>query len=636
MLVIGLCWRFPKEVRIEGTAGCTVHGATKICLLLFIRPRARKGFFARISNQMPITKARGGSRQKSRPLLWFVLAFALLCNGLSIAAETSPADDSIVQSARTLIAEQRWQDVVSLLSPLKAHTAEMNFYRGTALARLNRWPEAAAAFEAGRRLAPDDPKFPVELAGIAFRQKNYPRAANLLQTALKISPQDHYSNDFLGTVYFLEGNLEASLKYWNRVGKPEIAAIHEDPLPHISPALLDRAFAFSPKEILQLPEFLDTNVRVRRLGVFPQYQFDLNAREDGKFDVVFRSQELDGFGSTKLEKLFLLFRGLPFSSVNPEYYDLHHEAINFVSMYRWDAQKRRVFVQFSSPFEHGAKYRTDFVTDLRDENWVIRKSFTGPAPPLASLNFRREQLGFFLNSSASGRWSWSGGADVSHRDFRSVVPGAVLTPELLAKGYQLEQRADVGATLLQIPERRFTLDAGISSQAARLWSHPAQAFEKVQGSLRLHWFPQAKGDDYEMRQEVRTGKTFGQIPFDELLMMGLDEDHDLPMRAHIATRDGRKGSAPLGRNYFLFNGEVDKNLYGNGIVSVKAGPFLDTGQITDPIEALGSHKWLCDLGAQAKLRVFGRGVAFSFGKDLRSGNNAFYITVLKGGEESSR
>ncbi len=577
---------------------------------------------------MPIINARSGSKQEPRPLHWLVLFFVLFCNCLNVAAQTSPAE-STEQKARTLAADQRWNDLVSLLGQLPRRTAEMDFCLGTALAGLERWPQAEKAFEAGQRLTPRDPRFPTELAGVAFRQKRYARAARLLRRAIRLNPHDSYAIDFLGTVYFLEGNLDASLKYWNRVGKPEIAAIQENPLPEISPALLDRAFAFSPAGILQLPEFLDTNARIRGLGVFPQYQFDLNARIDGKFDVSFRSEELDGFGNTKLEALFLFFRGLPFQSVNPEYYNLHHEAINFVSMYRWDAQKRRVFAQLSIPFEHSAKYRSDFVTDLRDENWVIRKSFTGPAPPLASLNLRREKLGFVLNSYASERWSWSGGADISHRDYRSIVPGAVLTPELLAKGYQLEQRADLGATLLQVPERRFTLCAGLSSQAARLWSQSGEAFEKVQGSLGLHWFPQAKGDDYEMRQEVQAGKTFGQIPFDELFMMGLDEDNDLLMRAHIATRDGRKGSAPLGRNYFLFNGEVDKNLYGNGIVSVKAGPFLDTGQITDPVAALGSHEWLCDLGAQAKLRVFGRGVVLSYGRDLRSGNGAFYLTVLK-------
>jgi tetratricopeptide (TPR) repeat protein len=583
-------------------------------------------------NEMPIANPRSGSKQMSRPLRRLLVAVVLFCNGLHGVAQTSPPDAS-EQQARALAAGQRWNDLVALLDSLPGRTAELDFYLGTALARLARWPQAEAAFKAGQRLAPRDPRFPTELAGVYFRQRRYARATYFLRRAIRLNPNDRYAIDFLGTVYFLDGNLNASLKYWNRVGKPEISAIQEDPLPKISPALLDRAFAFSPASVLQVPEFRDTNARIRGLEVFPQYQFDLRARTDGKFDVLFRSRELDGFGSTKLEAFFLFFRGLPFSSVNPEYYNLHHEGINLVSMYRWDAQKRRFFAQVSSPFEHGAKYRCNFIFDLRDENWVIRHSFTGPAPPLASLNLRREQIGFVLDSFANGRWNWSGGAEISHRDFRSVVPGALLTPGLLAKGYELEQWAKLEATLLRIPERRLTLDAGVSSQAARLWSHPGESSEKLQGSLGLHWFPEAKGDDYEMREATRAGRTFGQVPFDELFMLGLDQDNDLPMRAHIATRDGRKGSAPLGRNYYLSNWEVDKTLYANGIVSVRAGPFLDMGKMTDPVAKLGSQKWLWDLGAQAKLRVLGRGVVLSYGRDLRSGDGAFYLTVLKARED---
>ncbi len=172
-----------------------------------------------------------------------------------------------------------------------------------------------------------------------------------------------------------------------------------------------------------------------------------------------------------------------------------------------------------------------------------------------------------------------------------------------------------------------TLEGGASSQAGRIWSQPSHSFEKLQGSLRLHWFPQSQGDDYEVQHRIRAGKTFGDVPFDELFMLGLERDNDLWMRGHIGTRDGRKGSAPLGRNYFLSNWEADKNVYGNGIFTVKLGPFLDTGKITDPSAGLGSHQWLWDLGAQAKVRVFGVGVVFSYGKDLRSGNNAFYVSM---------
>ncbi len=206
------------------------------------------------------------------------------------------------------------------------------------------------------------------------------------------------------------------------------------------------------------------------------------------------------------------------------------------------------------------------------------------------------------------RMSWSTGLEISHRDFRNVVPGVALTPELLAEGYQLKQKTQMTYELWRSPERRLTLSSAVSSLAGRIWSQPGQSFEKIQGSLAAHWFPQAKGDDYEMQWRVQAGKTFGQVPFDELFILGVERDNDLWMRAHIGTRDRRKGSAPLGENYFLSNWETDKNLYSNGIFTVRLGPLLDTGKITDSSSNLGTQKWLFDTGAQAKVAVFGVGV----------------------------
>ena len=552
----------------------------------------------------------------------------LLCGCLRVAAQAGSEEPAAVEQARKLESEQRWQDVVLLLEPMQSRSADVDFHYGTALAKLERWREAEEVFQAGFRLAPRDPRFPIELAGTAFRQKHYSQAANLLRRAIRLDPHDSYANDFLGTVYFLEGNLEASLKYWNRAGKPGVVELREDPLPQVSPALLDRAFTFSPASTMQLAQFLDTRERLGGLEIFPSYQIDLEARDDGKFDAWFRSQERNGFGRTRWEGLFLLLRGLPFSSVTPEYYNLRHDAINFVSQYRWDAQKRRVFARISGPFEGSAKYRFEMATDLREENWVLVSSFAGPARELGSLNLRREELGFALMSHATERLRWSAAGELSHRDFRSVSAGTALTPELLAKGIELKQKTQLSSALWRLPERRFTVDAEVSSEAARLWSTRDESFERLQGSVGWHWLPRAEGDDLETRQRVRAGKTFGSVPFDELFMLGLERDNDLPLRGHIGTRDGRKGSAPLGRDYFLANWETDKNLYGNGLVTLKLGPFLDTGKITDPGGALGSRKWLWDTGAQVKLLVFGSGVVFSYGKDLRSGNNAFYVSLV--------
>lgn len=557
---------------------------------------------------------------------WVLFCF-IFCGGICLAGQTPDAPGTTVDELKRLAAAQQWQEITRRVGELPARSADADFYNGSALAHLGRYTEADVALQAGEQLAPHDPRFPVERAGVAFEQKRYPQAARLLRRAEQCGAIDSYTNNFLGTVYFLEDNLPAALKYWNRFGKPKVAEVRAIPTPRVSPALLDRAFAFSPAANLTLPQFLDSEARLEGLGIFAQHQFDLRAKEDGTFDVVLRTQEKNGFGDTKLGALLLLLRDLPFQGVTPEYDNFDRQAINVISLFRWDAQKRRMFLEVSAPFEHSAKYRDKFVTDLRNENWALRNGFTGVAPVLASLNLRRAGGSFDLASHASDRLHWNAGAEISYRDLRSVQAGSILTPALLASGYQLKQAAAIGGTLLRLPEHRFTLEAEASSDAARLWAQPMLSSEKLLGSLRWHWFPKAIGDDYALRQEMRAAKTFGQVPFDELFMLGLERDNNLPMHAHIGTRDGRKGSAPLGRNYFLQTWEADKKLYSNGLITLTLGPLLDIGNIADPGTGLGSHEWLFDLGAECKVRVFSTTVALSYGRDLRHGNNAFYAQM---------
>ncbi len=184
--------------------------------------------------------------------------------------------------------------------------------------------------------------FPVELAGVAFKQKKYGPAKSDLHRALQLDPKDEYANEFLATIYFLQDNLEAALKYWNRVGKPEIAEVRSsEPRLKVHPALLDHAFAFAPASTLTLDELLASNVRLRGLEIFPTYKLNLSARPDGKFDAIFRAQELNGFGNSKLQALVRIFSGALFEEITPEYYNVHGSAINIVSLFRFDTDKRR-------------------------------------------------------------------------------------------------------------------------------------------------------------------------------------------------------------------------------------------------------------------------------------------------------
>jgi hypothetical protein len=149
----------------------------------------------------------------------------------------------------------------------------------------------------------------------------------------------------------------------------------------------------------------------------------------------------------------------------------------------------------------------------------------------------------------------------------------------------------------------------------------------VQGSSQFTWFPQQKGDDYEIHEQIHTAKTFGTLPFDELYMAGVLGDADLLMRGHIATRDGRNGSAPIGSSYFVSNLDFDKIVFQRAGLTARVGPFIDSGTLSGPTPALGSHQWLFDTGAQLETKFFGVGVALAYGRDLRSGNNAVTLRL---------
>jgi tetratricopeptide (TPR) repeat protein len=583
-------------------------------------PESRPGFPAPGRRTARLAeRGRRGERAFALLLGWLVL-FLLPGQARAQCAVDQPEAARIQQ----LFEQQNWPEVVRQAKPLPCRPADLNFDYGLALAHLDQWPEARRALVAGERESPRQKRFPIELAGVAFERKRYPEAAAWLQRALKIDRTDEYVNNFAGSVYFLMGNLEAALKYWNRIRKPSIAAFDFDPHLRVQRLLLDRAFAFSPAAVLKEADFETTETRLTGLGIFPTSNIALNARPDGSFDAEFRALERDGFGSSRMQALVSTFAGAAYETIYPAYYNLGGAAANFESLLRWDSQKRRAWISLSAPLHGLPQRRWQLFADARDENWVIRRSSTGPAPVLGSLHLERQALTGSATSFTSGRLQWSAGAELSHRGYRDVVAGSALTPELVSSGYALKVLGSIDDKLLDIPERRFSLTTGASLQMARLWSSPPRLFTRLQGSALAHWLPQAEGDRYEAAGQLRAGRTFGVAPFDELFMLGEERDNDLWLCGQVGTRDGRKGSSPLGYDYFLSNASLLRSVYSNGLLGIKAGPLFDIGRMGAPTGGLSTTQWIFDAGAEVRFTVLGTSVVMTYGRDLRTGNNAFY------------
>ena len=89
----------------------------------------------------------------------------------------------------------------------------------------------------GHRKEPQQARFLIELAGVDYKLKDTRAAKRELRAALKFDPKDKYTLEFLGTLYFLDGNLEAALKYWNAIEKPRLRKVSVAPPPILDPTL---------------------------------------------------------------------------------------------------------------------------------------------------------------------------------------------------------------------------------------------------------------------------------------------------------------------------------------------------------------------------------------------------------------
>jgi tetratricopeptide (TPR) repeat protein len=558
-------------------------------------------------------------------LIFLLLFIWLPSRGLF---QAPPAAADRISEVKALYDAGRWLDVVQAVPESAEEPADLELYRGLALAHLQRWGEARKAFEAGLVRNPNDGRIWNELAGLAYREKQFSKAKRELRRALAINPADNYANDFLASIYFLESNLEATLKYWNRTGRPKLSDLTLDPTPKLNPLILDRAFAFSPGNEWRRGRFLTTRTRLGALDLFPHMRFDLQAQPNGSFSLGFHAVEASGWGETKWGTALAALRGLPYQSIYPEFYDLDRRGLNWLSFVRWDDEKRRVLTEIAAPFENNPAMRYRIYFDGRNENWDLTNTLTPSTPLSAHFNMEKAAAGAEFRFISSGQWQWNAAVEYSYRKFRGLTDIPVSAAPLFTNGSAIAVRSDMQRSLIRFPERRFTLDSRGSGELGTFFANPLDRYGVIAGSLGATWFPEARGEDYETRTELRAAKTFGNVPFDDLFMLGFDRDNDLWLRGHPGLRNGEKGNAPLGRDYILANGEVNKIVYKDPFFTLRAGPFLDTGKISDPSGFFGSPKWLWDTGIQAKVRILGSfEFVVGYGKDLRSGNNSFFTTV---------
>ncbi len=259
------------------------------------------------------------------------------------------------------------------------------------------------------------------MAGIAYREKHIPSAKRFLHRALSLDPADDYGNDFLGTLYSLDGNLAAALFYWNRAGKPVLQTVNFDPPPPLRPVLRERTFALSGGQRFTPERLRFAESNVERLKVLADVQYELIPRkQDDRYDLLIRTvpiaQPLAGWLGQVLPSL----RQLPYQGLAFDGYNLHGAAVNLNALGRWDPDKRRVFVQLTGPWRENPRTEYRFFADLRDERWNLRTNVFSLPGGINGLLLRKAQAGGDFAIGLSPKLQWTVGGLVAYRNYRSA------------------------------------------------------------------------------------------------------------------------------------------------------------------------------------------------------------------------
>src|SRR5882762_10971659 len=323
-----------------------------------------------------------GSPRKGFVIFFLIVILAL---GSPAFAQDAASGQARLPAAQSAFDAGHWEEAAKLARGPANQSPDFDFLAGLALARLEKWDEAKLAFDAGVRKAPGDSRFLVELAGIDYKQQDFRSAKNHLHAALNLNPRDSYSRQFLATIYFLEGNLEAALKYWNPLDKPRLRSVEITPLLKLKESLRDRTVAFNAPQVLTVDALLTTQARLDNLGIFSSRRMELSPVDSGNYDATLHLAERNGWGDSKVEGVVSLLSGLPYSTIYPEFYNLGHDAVNLTSLARWDSEKRRISLSLSMPIYGDPGLRLRFYADARNENWNLSQTFLGSGTPLTDL-----------------------------------------------------------------------------------------------------------------------------------------------------------------------------------------------------------------------------------------------------------
>lgn len=433
-----------------------------------------------------------------------------------------------------------------------------------------------------------------ELAGIHALRNEWREAAGDARRAIALDASDALAARILATALFLEGDADAALEAWNRLGQPVIDLVNVTGLEHTRYRVATRAMGLRPQALLTRPSLQAARRRLADLPAAQTTRVRYRPGENGRAQVDAVVMERPRFPTAIVPLVAIGVRAAADRELALSMANSTGGGELWTASWRWWEHRPRVAGRFAAPGPFGALWRVEGFSE-RQSYATSDASLTTPVV----LEARRRAAVQVARWTERGiRWDVEAGLDSWGANSRALSLGA---------GAEHRSQDD-----------RVTLRAEAAGWFGGVQTWTTRAAADWRSSV-------AQEGQVWM---ARAGADLADAAAPLALWSGAGTGHgrDVLLRAHPLLRDGIIDGGTFGRSLLHAGAEARRWLRsGSKPLRVAPAVFLDAARARRGMPGSDSRLHV-DAGVGLRVALPGSGVVrIDYARGLRDGSSAVSI-----------
>ena len=437
-----------------------------------------------------------------------------------------------------------------------------------------------------------------EMAGVHALQEEWPKAAALARTAVRLNPEDSHAWRILATSSFVTGDGTAALDAWNPLGEPVIDLVTVHGLARTRHRAATDLMHLAPQTLLTSSSLLAANRRLDELPAAQLARVTYRPLENGRAAVDAVVVERPRAPTSLTSLAVIGVRALSDRELRGWFANPTGAGDVFSASWRWWEKRPAVALSYATPSPLGGVLKLDLFHDEQSYEETVNSE-------LRTMNVREVRRGGAATVSnwttTNLRWEVGGGVD--------VWPDRGRTAAL-----------NVGADQ-RLARDRLSLRA---SAAAFAGSFSSWTFGAV-----AEWRSAVRHEGHVVIGRGGVDLTGARAPFALWPGAGLGHARGVLLRAHPLLDDGVITGDVFGRRVYHAGSEWRRWFKpGLRIVPIAPAVFVDVAGAEKRLRP--GSAWHADAGAGIRIAVPGSGVVrLDIAKGLRDGETVFSIGWMK-------